>query len=168
MRGDRDESLFRTWLNDYRGILLKVARSFADNAQDREDLIQEILIRLWAAMPSWREQSKPSTWIYRVALNRALTWKRDEIRRAGRNVPLLETVDHREGISRTDELVNQLYQHIRGLGEIDRALILMSLDGCTYQEMSEVMGMTENNVGVRLNRAKKTLSRAMSEHADDL
>ena len=72
MPGERDETQFRKWLNEHRGILLKIAGSFTSSVKDRNDLIQEIMIRLWATMPSFRGRSKPSTWIDRMALNRAL------------------------------------------------------------------------------------------------
>jgi RNA polymerase sigma-70 factor (ECF subfamily) len=167
MQGDTDETRFRGWLSEHRGILLKVAGSFTTTAEDRDDLIQEILIRLWAAMPSYQGRSKPSTWIYRVALNRAMTWQRDESRRRRRHVPLIEVVDTRESTSTDQRLLNVLYAEIRGLNKVDRSLILMSLDKCTYQEMAEVMGMSESNVGVRLSRAKKQLSDRLAGHADE-
>jgi RNA polymerase sigma-70 factor (ECF subfamily) len=168
MPRDRDETQFRSWLNEHRAILLKVAGSFTSSVEDRDDLIQEILTRLWATMPSYRGQSKPSTWIYRVALNRALTWQRDETRRRRRHVRLVEVVDTREATTTNTKLLDRLYSEIRGLNKIDRSLILLSLDSCTYQEMSAVMGITETNVGVRLNRAKQELSERMAEHADEL
>lgn len=168
MQTDNDEIQFRNWLNDYQGILLKVAGSFTSTAEDRDDLIQDILIRLWASMSSFQNQSKPSTWIYRVALNRALTWQRDESRRRKRQVPLIEVIDNRETSSYNGKILKRLYNEIRKLKKIDRSLILMSLDGCSYQEMSEVMDLSESNIGVRLNRAKKELSRNMAEYSDEL
>ena len=167
MGEDRNEELFRTWLREYQGILSKVASSFTSSAADRDDLIQEILIRIWVAMPSFQGKSRPSTWIYRVALNRAISWQRDESRRRGPQIPLVEPVDTRESKNAQDELLKQVYAELRQLNEIDRSLIMMFLDGCTYLEMSEVMGMTESNVGVRLNRAKKTLSKRLAEHSDE-
>ena len=80
---------------------------------------------------------------------------------------MVEVVDTREATTTNAKLLDRLYSEIRGLNQIDRSLILMSLDGCTYQEMSDVMGMTQSNVGVRLNRAKKELSQKMAEHADE-
>jgi len=167
MQGERDETQFRIWLSEHRGILLKVAGSFTSSDEDRDDLIQEVVARLWATMPSYRGQSKASTWIYRVALNRALTWQRDESRRRSRHVPLIEVVDKKETTSANAKLLHRLYTEIRELKQIDRSLILMSLDGCTYQEMADVMGMTQSNVGVRLNRAKKELSEKMARYADE-
>ncbi len=168
MGDGRDETLFRNWLSEHRGILLKVANSFTSAEEDRDDLIQEILIRLWSAMPSFNGTSKPSTWIYRVALNRAINWQRDESRRRKRHVSLIDVVDtHKEQTAKT-KLMDQLYLKIRELNKLDRSLILMSLDGCSYQEMSEVVGITESHVGVRLNRAKKELSRTMGEHSDEI
>jgi len=165
MPNNRDETLFHRLVDEHRGILLKVARSFAVSDEDRDDLLQDVLIKLWTALPSFREESKVSTWIYRIALNRALTWRRDETRRRARLTPLVEVVD----VEPTNNVVllDRLYAEIRNLGEVDRSLVLMSLDGCSYQEMSKVMGISESNVGVRLNRAKQKLSERMSGCEDE-
>ncbi len=167
MKDKRDENQFRSWLNEHQGILLKVAGSFTSSIEDRDDLVQEIMTRLWTTLPMFRGQSKPSTWIYRVALNLAITWQRDESQRRKRQVPLIEVIDTRETTTGNGKVLNRLYEQIRTLNEIDRSLILMSLDGCNYREMSDVIGLTESNVGVRLNRARKELSIKMAEFDDE-
>jgi RNA polymerase sigma-70 factor, ECF subfamily len=75
------ESCYLDWLCDYRGILLKVARSFAAAAVDQEELFQEMMLQLWRSLPRFQSQAKPSTWIYRVCINTAQTWQRTERRR---------------------------------------------------------------------------------------
>lgn len=162
------EPLFRSWLRDYRGIVAKVASSFTLSASDRDDLIQEILLRVWAAMPTYRAEARPGTWIYRIALNRALTWRDDESRSRCRNVPLLNPVDPRETGEGPSEQIEQLYAEIRRLDGIDRSLVLMSLDGCSYREMAEVMGMSESHVGVRLTRARKTLTERLAPSREEV
>ena len=158
MRQDSDEGEFRRWLEEYQAIVGKVARAFTRSAEDREDLTQEILLRVWSSMASFRSESKVSTWIYRIALNRALTWRRDSNLRPDA-VPIDVDIAEQSLESRLDgtEAVEKLYEAIRALSEVDRALILLALEDCSYQEMAEIMGMTVNHVGVRLNRAKKQL-----------
>lgn len=162
----RDERFLR-WFNDHQGIAIKVARSFASTQSDTEDLVQEILIRLWRSADSFRGDSKESTWIYRVALNCGLTWKRDRGRRPQER-PLAELgdlavlSDHGAG-----EDLAQLYELIRMLRPIDRSLLIMSLDGFTYAEMAQVTEMTESNVGARLTRARNRLSELMKETNND-
>ena len=157
-----DSGEFRTWIGEHQSIVRKVARAFTRSTEDCEDLTQEILLRVWASRESFRSQSKVSTWIYRIALNRALTWKRDSNLRPN-SVPIEMDVASRsvELGCDGDDLVERLYEAIQALGEVDRALILLALDDCTYQEIADVMGMTVNHVGVRLNRAKKQLSLLM-------
>src|SRR5689334_20017560 len=82
------ERRFRQWLGEHTGLLLKVVRSFAEGGADQDDLFQEILLQVWLSMPGFREESKPTTWLYRVALNTALAWKRGEKKRVGRQKSL--------------------------------------------------------------------------------
>lgn len=169
MKHGRDEEQFQDLLNDHKGIILRVARSFSEDNADRDDLCQEILLRIWSAMPSYQGEAKLSTWIYRVALNRALTWSRDESRRKKRQVPLIAVADAQaDADDDKQRLLAELYAAIRNLNEIDRSLILMTLDNFSYKEIAEVMGMTVSNVGVRLNRAKKRLSEAMAKRSNGL
>ena len=82
------ESQFLAWLREHRNILLKVAGSFASEAPEQADLFQDMAVELWRSLPSFKGQSKPSTWIYRVCLNTALTWRRSEQKRRERQSPL--------------------------------------------------------------------------------
>ena len=77
------ELRFRQWLGEHTGLLLKVVRSFAEGPADQDDLFQEILLQVWLSLPNFRDESKPTTWLYRVALNTALAWKRREKKRRG-------------------------------------------------------------------------------------
>ncbi len=164
MDGKRDPSLFRRWLEDHKGIVLKIARAFTASPEDRDDLFQEIALQLWRALPSFRGDSKPSTWIYKIGLNKALTWQRGEGRRGRRQVPLIEVSEPATPESQgRHALLDRLYGEIRKLAEIDRSLLLLMLDGVPYGEMAQILGLSESNIGVRLNRAKKKLARAMKE-----
>lgn len=153
---------------DHRGILVRISTGFAAPA-DRDDLIQEMMVALWHAIPHFRGDARPSTFIYRVAQNTALVWRRrfnarpphDELDvdmpAAGPPPP-----DEQLDLASRDE---RLYRAIGSLRDIDRSLVLMHLDGLSYREMAEVTGLGESNVGVRLNRARKQLAHTIGETA---
>jgi len=164
MMPHEQETLFRRWLADHTGLMWKVVRAFAATPEDQEDLLQEAALKLWMSLPAFRGESKESTWIYRVVLNTALAWKRDEKRRGAKHEKFLELnggaemAAEQHGQTRDEELVEQLYAAIRQLPKLDASLALLHLDGLSYREMSEVLGITENNVGVKLNRIRKQLT----------
>ncbi len=144
---------FEAWLQQYGAILHKIARAYA-NPTDRDDLHQDLLLALWDALPFYRAESQPQTFIYRVALNRALNWTRS--RRP--HVPL---PDLPAPIRDTDQL-DQLYAAIAQLPELDRSLILLHLDGLTYAEITQVLGLTETNIGARLTRLRQRLKEMLT------
>jgi len=162
------ELRFRQILSEHTGLVVKVVRSFSENQDDADDLFQEILLQLWLSLPSFRDDSKPSTWLYRVAFNTALAWKRTEKKHAQRQEALLvadvapPTVTSAEA-QRNDRIVDQLYATIRALPPSKRALVVLFLDGFTYREIADVVGISETNVGVSLNRIKKELAETMKE-----
>mgnify|MGYP000029407561 CR=1 FL=1 len=159
-RQDQDNKLDQ-WLKRHRGLLLKVARSFASESNDRDDLFQEIVLQVWRSVPRHNNEVAESTWIYRVALYTAISWSRKETKRREKSREL-----EREGVSDetdADPRVEWLYQQIAELAPIDRSLTLLMLDGFSYREMSATLGMTESNVGVRINRIKTQLSNALEQ-----
>lgn len=166
------ESTFRRWLDEHAGLLFKVVRSFAEGPNDADDLFQEILLQVWLSLPGFRAESKETTWLYRVALNTALAWKRRETKYRRRKRALTvasEFVDRRaaaDGTSATGEEVERLYAAIRALPRADRALVLLYLDQLTYGEMAEVIGISESNVGVRLHRIKQKLADQLKVEPD--
>ncbi len=126
-------------------------------------------------MPRFEGRSSAATWVYRIALNTALGWRRDERRRQSHenrvagfdieNVVAAEAGSTQQAASR--ELVERLYRAIQQLPKTDAALVLLYLDELSYREMAEVLGISESNVGVKLNRAKKALSLLMREGGDE-
>ena len=158
------EALFRRWLANHAGLMWKAVRAFTATPEDAEDLFQEVALQLWISLPAFRGEAKESTWIYRVAFNTALVWKRDETRRHARQEHFFELNTPPEASAEPgatgcdEELVQQLYGAIRQLPRLDASLALMHLDGLSYREMSEVLGITENHVGVKLNRIRKQLA----------
>lgn len=167
-------SVFKVWLEEHRGIIVKVTRSFAPAPADAADLQQELLLQLWISLSSFAGQSKPSTWIYRVCLNTALTWRRGTSRREKHIEPNAEIArlasDHLSPAERAAdrELLEKLYSAIRTLAGPERALILLSLDGLAYNEIADITGLTENHVGVALTRARKRLAALLKGITDEL
>ncbi|MEX0642566.1 MAG: RNA polymerase sigma factor [Pirellulales bacterium] len=165
------ESLFRQWLAEHLGLLIKVARSFADSASDTDDLLQEVLLQVWISLPNYRAESKPTTWLYRVALNTGLAWKRREVKHRRRRADMHPAVVAEAAASPDDraanrETIDRMYAAIRELEPAGRALVLLYLDGLSYAEMAEVIGISENNIGVRLNRIRKQLAEALKGRED--
>lgn len=169
MPDENPEALFKTWLREYGGTVLKVARAYTLTAEECEDLTQEILLQLWRSLSQFQGRASASTWVYRVALNTALGWHRKEGRRRAWQQPLLEPedvpatdLDSAERLHRR-EVVEQLYAAIRQLPKAEAALVLLYLDDLSYREIAEVLGISEGNVGVKLNRARKALGERMKE-----
>lgn len=155
---------FTTWLKEHGRIIHHVVNGFAAGA-DREDLRQEVLLAVWKSIPSFREQAKASTYLYRVSHNAALVWTRAQrnyrrrVERFGCETPAEETF----GETATNERLAALYAAIHALKPVDRSLILLFLDGLSYREMAAVLGLTESNVGVKLNRIKIQLTQTLRE-----
>lgn len=150
--------IFENWLNQYKALLFKVVRVYAFTADDQDDLFQEITIQMWRSVPQFKEESKVSTWLYRISINTALNWKRKEKKHSeGRKG--VDEIEHilKEASTESDERLDWLYEEISRLNSIDKSLTLLLLDGYNYKEMSNILGITESNVGVRINRIKKHL-----------
>ena len=169
------ESRFKTWLDGHRGIFHRIARAYAATHEDQADLFQEMAAQLWRSIPGFRGQCQPVTWIYRVCLNTALGWRRDTARTrtlepsAHAPIEFVASEDPRPGWTHEKaELLERLYGQIRELPAGERSLVLLSLDGLSYREIGELTGLTENHVGVRLTRARQTLTVKMKEVRDEL
>jgi RNA polymerase sigma-70 factor (ECF subfamily) len=161
--------LFKSWLDEHRGAVLKVARAYTFTNEDCQDLAQEILLQVWRSLPQFQGRASAATWAYRVALNTALGWKRKQRHNQSRSESILQ-VDELASASADSaytasqrETVERLYAAIRQLPKTDAALVLLYLDDMNYREMAEVLGISESNVGVKLNRAKKALAELMKE-----
>jgi RNA polymerase sigma-70 factor (ECF subfamily) len=168
------EATFQAWLEEHRGIFVKVARSFARGENDVGELQQEMMFQLWLSLPRFAGQAKPSTWIYRVCLNTALTWRRGTQRRDRRIEPeadlarLAADAATPAESAGTKDLLEQLYSALQAMPESERALVLLMLDGLAYRDIAEVTGMTENHVGVALTRARKHLAALLKGVTDEL
>lgn len=162
------QSLFTDWLEKHSASVIQVARAYTLTDDERQDLAQEILLQAWQSVPKFRGKSSPATWFYRVALHTAMNWHRKDRPRRTHQQPLLEvqavaseSADSCEQVQQR-ETVEQLYDAIHQLPKTDVALVLLYLDEMSYREMASVLGISESNVGVKLNRAKQALASLMN------
>lgn len=147
--------ILEEWLKLHKGLLFKIVRAYT--ITDHDDLFQEIIIQVWRSIPSFRHKSSVTTWLYRIALNTAIRWTKKEKKYAGAET--LDNVQHllRENSIQIDERLSWLYDEIYKLDEIDRSVTLLLLEGFSYKQMSAILGISESNVGVKINRIKKQL-----------
>jgi len=166
MGGKADQQRFEALWREHRGIVLKVAGVYARGTEERLDLVQEIGAQLWRAFAGYDERrAKFSTWLYRIALNVAIS----HLRRAGgesrRFEPLeeshLDTIAG-EPAAEPDERVGALYAFIGELDALNRALILLYLEDRNYAEIAEVLGISATNVATKINRIKQKLRGQMT------
>lgn len=174
MLDEDQKSVFMNWLADHGSAVVKVARAYTLTSEECQDLAQEILLQAWRSLPKFAGKATAATWFYRVALHTAMNWHRKDKPRRARQQPLLEVqnvvtqgCDSAEQAQQR-ETVEQLYHAIHRLPKADAALVLLYLDELSYQEMAAVLGISESNIGVKLNRAKKALSELMKEESHGL
>ena len=164
MEVSEQSRIFDEWLSRHKGLLFKVVHAYAFASHDREDLFQEIATQVWNSIPRFRAESAVTTWLYRVALNSALAWSRKERRHRDRT----QTLEAGEPVLREtsrskDQRLGWLYEQIAQLDHVDRSLTLLLLDGYSYREMAETLGISENYVGVKINRIKTHLRNLTKE-----
>ncbi|MBC7829963.1 MAG: sigma-70 family RNA polymerase sigma factor [Chitinophagaceae bacterium] len=157
--------IFLSVIQANKGIIYRVANSYCSNAEDRKDLVQEIIVQLWKSFDNYTDQYKYSTWIYRIALNVAISSYRKENRKKHISNPLSEDILHivDAGVADgTEENIGFLHQFISDLKELDRALMLLYLEEKTYKEMAGIMGISETNVATKIGRIKNILKQKFS------
>ena len=167
MLGSERNRVFETWIDAHKAILFKVARVYAATHSDREDLFQEIALQMWHSVEAYRGDCAATTWIYRVALNTALAWRRKERRHHQGRQDIEDATGLLVAPSGRDPRLDWIYQRIAELDEANRALALLMLDGFSYRDMAQILGLTESNVGVKINRIKAALAAqlAKEEHS---
>lgn len=150
-----------------QGIIHKVCNFYFSSEDDRKDLFQEILAQLWKSYPSFRNESKVSTWMYRVALNTAITTFKKSKRRPDQNsldIQYFKIEEDTTDLEKEDNIRN-LYKAINQLTGIEKSIILLFLENKRYEEISEITGITQNYVRVKMNRIKKKLKLYMYTEA---
>ncbi|MCW3467075.1 RNA polymerase sigma factor [Chitinophaga nivalis] len=161
----RDMDPFLAVIAAHKGIIYKVANLYCRDEENRKDLIQEILIQLWLSFPKYNEQYKLSTWMYRIALNVAISFYRKENSRHPINHPLPEQVlylQEEQGGGNRDTDLDHLHRFIKELKEIDRAVIILYLEKNSQQEISKILGLTATNVATKVARIKQQLQQKFS------
>jgi len=145
---------FEQLVREHLGRIRQIARRYAAAAAV-DDLVQEILLRLWRSLPGFRGEARVETWIYRVALNTAMTNVKESIRRRELQVALTARSESGQGLAAGASPADVLADFMRGLGDIDASVLMMYLDGLTADEMSAVLGISANAINVRINRLKQ-------------
>jgi RNA polymerase sigma-70 factor, ECF subfamily len=164
-----DEHKFLELVTENRNRILRVCRVYAWNSADQDDLYQEILVQVWRGLPTLKEKQFANTWLYRVAINTAMSFVRKRASRADRVVhfehaELTRTIESQQVTDEnTDDRIADLYTAIYKLDPLEKALVTLFLEDLTYEQMAEATGISANNVGVMLHRAKKKLSDLMLE-----
>jgi len=155
-----EEKKFISLIDQHQGLIHKVCIMYENDPEVRNDLFQEIVFQLWKSFPTFRGEAKITTWMYRIALNTAISG----FRKQTRNVKTEDLKELHYNISDAwaddrDEEMQRLQFAIRQLSEIERAMIMMALEEVTYEEIADTIGITQNNVRVRMNRIREKLKR---------
>ena len=152
---------FLALLDGHKKSLFKIASSYCREPADREDLIQEMILQIWRSFDRYDDRYRFSTWMYRVALNVAISFYRGERRRAHIIVPaddsIPEIAAEAPASAALEDDLRLLHRFIDQLDELDRALVVLYLDGNRYDTIAEVLGISETNVGTKISRIKQTL-----------
>ncbi len=159
------ETEFMEKIEKHKGVVFKISKMYMDNYDDQKDLFQEITYQAWKAFPKFEGRSEFSTWLYRIALNTAITFLKSEKRKSfiqNSEVQNLK-IENNEYDFEKEEKLQKMYNAIHQLNEIDKALIFYYLEDFSGREISEQMGLSEVNVRVKLNRAKEKLKQLMSQ-----
>ena len=146
------------------GIILKISRAYTKTKHDREDLVNDIALELWKAYPSFKGDSKISTWFYRIALNVSMNYKRKKKPNIlffpeANQIKVSDWLDHQED----NEQINLLYECIDDLTDFNKAIIILYLDGNSHDEISMITGMSKSNVGTRISRIKEQIKRIVKQ-----
>ena len=166
-----DEHKFLELVTENRNRILRICRVYAWNSADQDDLYQEILFQIWRGLPGLKEKQFANTWLYRVAINTAISFVRKRASGSDRVVhfehaDLTRTIESRqETEDNPDDRIADLYTAIYQLNPLEKALVTLFLEDLTYEQIAEATGISANNVGVMLHRAKKKLSGLMKDEA---
>lgn len=153
---------FEQLIRENAGILHKLCRVYSNNQTEYEEIFQEMLIQIWKSLPNFRGDSQLSTWIYRICINTALNF-RTKANKSKNNVPLDEKISAQFNFeNEKDEQLKKLYQAIRELKPIDRAIVSLYLDEKSYDETAQILGISKTNVATRLMRLKQKIIERLS------
>ncbi len=157
------EKEFLHVIEQHQRLIYKISWGYCDHAEDRKDLRQEIILQIWRSFDKYDKKYKLSTWIYRIALNVSISHLRKSKVRSNQvsiqGSDFVETDNHEKS-----EEISQLYQFINQFDRMNKALVLLYLDGVSYAEIATIMGITQTNVATKLGRIKKRLKEQFANH----
>ena len=154
---------YRAMIAPHAGIIIKICRAYTNSAEDFEDYYQEVCLQIWRSRERYNKQCTWTTWIYKIALNVCMTYLKK-----AKNTPLTFTSDPlpeqliEDSRGSHDMALKALYQAVHQLSEIDRALILLYLEQQSNGQIADILGLTANNVGVRVARIKQRLNKILN------
>lgn len=164
---DSKEQYFKKIYEESKDKIYRLCLGYMGNPRDAEDLFQEIIIKIWKNLDNFRKESKIDTWIFRIATNTALL----QIKKSKRayqkqnnleaEIIAIKRINIDDNPFCSEERINQLYKAISTLKKVDRIIISLLLEGNNYEEISDIIGISISNVGVKINRIKKTLAKKM-------
>jgi RNA polymerase sigma-70 factor (ECF subfamily) len=152
------EELFTTLIKQNEGVIFKITTFYTDNRDDQKDLYQDIVYQLWKSFDSFRNEAKISTWMYRIALNTAMSRLNRRKRKpyqVGIDQVILEQTDHYD--PQFEERLKLVYAQIQNLNDLEKGIMLLLLEGKQYDEISVITGLTPTNVATRISRIKQKL-----------
>ncbi len=165
MPTEPDKEAFVNLMQEHKGIIYKICNSYCAKREDRNDLAQEIVYQLWKCFNSFNPDYKFSTWMYRIALNVAISFYRKE-RKSGSMIVypenLIELKEEQDESADKEKNISLLQQFISQLKEIDKSIMILYLEDKSYKEIAEITGLTETNVATRINRIKEILKNNFS------
>jgi RNA polymerase sigma-70 factor (ECF subfamily) len=159
VKQDSKSRAFETIISQNKGILYKVARSYSYCPEDQRDLIQEMTLQLWRSIDKYDDSYKLSTWIYRIAMNTAISFLRTDSTRKKHHVSSDAALFEEAEDSGSVELMLEIQRILQTLNKFDRAMLIMHLDGLDYAEISDVLNLSASNVGTRISRMKQNLNK---------
>ncbi|MCG2612686.1 sigma-70 family RNA polymerase sigma factor [Terrimonas sp. NA20] len=155
---------FTKLITQNEGLIIKVASLYTNSQQDQEDLFQEIVFQLWKSFDSFNDQSKISTWMYRVAMNTAI-YNLKSIKKKVNTIPIETSAYHLpdEKDKSAEQRIRVLYDSLQILNLLDKGIILLYLEGKNHQEIAEITGISPSNVGTRIGRIKEKLKQQITK-----
>ncbi len=165
MQIEDQKIIFQELIDENKGILFKVAKTYCQDEVDRQDLIQEMMIQIWRSLHKYNKQFKMSTWLYRISLNVAISFYRKNTIRNSHVIFLREEFPQIQEIesSEKEQELNLLEQFINELKEIDKALMILYLEDKSHAEIAEILGLSVSNVGTKIARIKDKLKKRFSQ-----
>ncbi len=163
MTHQETEKIFIDLVTQNQQIIYKVCYFYTSDDFTLDELYQETIINLWKAYPTFRRESKVSTWIYRIAMNTCISYMRKSYSKPN-TIPISTYIaDNTPDNDTSNKYLHELYQMINQLGKLEKALILLYLEDKKHQEISEILGISKNNVAVKLNRIKDKLKKMSNQ-----